>query len=174
MLDKLTEDQRKVLLIWFFLLIFLIGAVSLFSYRRIKSKFHNEVDKQYNIVTDYSRYYTVLNILDKYYTYINNGNYEDVLKMLDKDFVNENHIDTHTITNFIKKYDIRTTYKGSLMCSKRLGNGYTSYYVSGNVIGVNKYKEYEDQYYEVVLNENEMTFTVKSIDSNQFGGECHA
>jgi hypothetical protein len=60
------------------------------------------------------------------------------------------------------------------MCSKRLGNGYTSYYVSGNVIGVNKYKEYEDQYYEVVLNENEMTFTVKSIDSNQFGGECHA
>ncbi len=174
MLDKLTEDQRKVLLIWFFILIFLIVAVSMFARYRIKSMFNDEVDKQYIKVTDYSRYYTVLNILDKYYTTIYNNNAEDVLKMLDEDYKKDKNLNKDNVLSTLKTNTSRTTYKGSLMCSKRLGKGHTSYLVSGNPVGVNVDKSYDDIFYEVELNENEMTFSIKEIDASQFGGDCHA
>jgi hypothetical protein len=173
MLDRLTEDQRKVLMMWFFLLIFLIGLVVLIANNKIKKRVVDEKYKTYVVVRDYSRYYTITNILDKYYTTIYNKNYESVIKMLDADYVKDNNITKDNLEDFIKTYDARTTYQGSLMCSKRLGKGYTSYYVSGEVVGANSYKIYDTKYYEVLLNENQVTFTVKEIDSNQFGGECH-
>ena len=59
------------------------------------------------------------------------------------------------------------------MCNKRLGKGHTSYYVSGTVVGTNQYKVFDDVYYEVMLNESNMTFSISEIDASTFGGECH-
>ena len=174
MLDKLTEDQRRVLMIWFFFLVFLVVLFIILAGHKITSKFKDEVDKNYSIVQDYSRYYTVINILDKYYTALNNESYDDVLKMLDTEYVNSEGINKDNIKEKLNKYDVRTTYKGSLMCSKKLGKGYTSYYVSGEVVGTNTIKTFDTTLYEVVLNENEMTFSIKQIDDSQFGGDCHA
>ena len=52
MLDRLTEDQRKVLMMWFFLLIFLIGLVVLIANNKIKKRVADEKDKTYVVVRD--------------------------------------------------------------------------------------------------------------------------
>ena len=175
MLDNLTEDQRKVLLIWFFFGIFLIVLVVLFANYKIKEKKNKEIiDDHYIIVSDYNRYYTITNILDKYYTSLYNGRFDRVIKMLDTDYVSSNGITEENMKDKLKMQDTRTTFKGGLMCSKRFAKGYTSYYVSGEDIAVNKYKVFNTRYYEVVLNENELTLTVKEIDVDTFGGECNA
>lgn len=173
MLDKLTEDQRKVLLIWFFLGVFILVLILFFAGKKIQEMKKDPVDKSYQVVKDYNRYYTISNILDKYYTALSNKNYDGVYKMLSNDYKSKNDINESNVQTKIKSYDIRTTYQGSLMCNKRLGKGFTSYYVSGTVVGTNQYKIFDDVYYEVMLNEREMTFTISEIDASTFGGACH-
>jgi hypothetical protein len=172
MLDKLTEDQRKVLLIWVFLGVFILILILVFAGKKIQDMKKDPVDKSYYIVKDYNRYYTVSNILDKYYTALSNKNYDAVYKMLSDDYKKNNDINESNVQTKIKIYDIRTTYQGALMCNKRLGKGHTSYYVSGSVVGTNQYKVFDDVYYEVMLDESTMTFTISEIDASTFGGAC--
>jgi hypothetical protein len=174
MLDKLTEDQRKVLLIWVFLGVFILVLLLFFAGKKIQESKKDPVDKTYQVVKDYNRYYTVSNILDKYYTALSNKNYDGLYKMLSEEYKKNNDINETNIQTKIKTYDIRTTYQGALMCNKRLGKGQTSYYVSGSVVGANQYKVFDDVYYEVMLNEKNMTFTISEIDASTFGGACHA
>jgi hypothetical protein len=175
MLDNLTEDQRKVLLIWFFFGLFLIILVVLFANYKIKEKKNKElIDDHYIVVSDYNRYYTVSNILDKYYTSLYNGRFDRTLKMLDSEYISKNEITEDNLKTKLGMQDVRVTFKGGKMCSRRFENGITSYYVVGDEVAVNKYKVFNTKYYEVVLNEKELTFTIKEIDSDIYGGECNA
>ena len=173
MLDKLSEDQRKVLLIWVFFGVFILVLILFFANKHIQEMKKDPVDKSYIKVEDYSRYYTISNILDKYYTALSNRNYSSVYTMLSDDYKKNNDITEQNVQTKIKTYDVRTTYQGGLMCRKRLGKGHTSFYVSGTVTASNQYKVFEDAYYEVFLDENNMTFSITEIDASTFGGACH-
>ena len=173
MLDKLNEDQRKVLLIWAFLGLFIFVGLLFFANKKIQEMKKDPVDKTYIKVEDYSRYYTVSNILEKYYTALSNRNYSAVYNMLSDEYKKDNGINEQNIQTKIKTYDVRTTYQGGLMCRKRLGKGHTSFYVSGTVMASNQYKVFEDIYYEVLLDENNMSFSITEIDASTFGGACN-
>lgn len=173
MIDRLTEDQRKVLIIWFFLALFLIALLVLIASRKIKAKHDYPLDKNYIVVKDYSRYYTVTSVIDKFYNALNNKNYESAMKMLDDNYVKTNNLSTNNLNSSFN-FGTTVSFKGKLMCSKRFAKGYTSYYVSGTTIASNVDKVFDDIYYEVVLNENNMTFNIKTIDASTFGGACNA
>jgi len=172
MIDKLTEEQRKVLIIWVFLGIFLAILLFIFAHNRGKYKSDYKLDKEYTIVNDYSRYYTITNILDKFYNAFNDKKYDMVMNMLDSNYVKANNIDVNNVSNILK-YDKRVSFRGNIMCKKTFDKGYTSYYVSGTVIGTNVEKDFDNVYYEVILNENEMTFSINILDASKFGGVCH-
>ena len=97
MIDRLTEDQRKVLIIWFFLALFLIALLVLIASRKIKAKHDYPLDKNYIVVKDYSRYYTVTSVIDKFYNALNNKNYESAMKMLDDNYVKTNNLSTNNL-----------------------------------------------------------------------------
>lgn len=171
MIDKLTEEQRKVLVIWGFLGLFLAILLIIFASNKNKYKSEYKIDKDYQIVEDYSRYYTITKIIDKYYTAINDNNYSSIMNMLDTNYIKKNDLRVDNVKN-LYNYDKKISFKGSLMCSKRFDKGLTSYYVSGSTIAENVLKEYGNVYYEVILNENEMTFSINVIDVDTFGGVC--
>jgi len=173
MVEKLTEDQRKVLIIWGFLGLFLAILLIIIGSKKLAHKINYELDKDYVVVKNYSRYYTISKIIDKYYTAINDGRYDAAVNMLDDKYKKDNNISSANVRDTLK-YDVKVSFNGSLMCSKRFAKGYTSYYVSGNVIGSNVDKEFDKVYYEVVLNEMEMRFSIKKIDASTFGGACNA
>lgn len=176
MIDDLTKEQRRVLLYWIIFGLILMGVLITVASIKIseKKKYQQTVDKNYSIVNDYSRYYTIINIMDKYYNLINKKDYNELSKLLSDNYKKNNDINADNIKDKLDFYDKSVTYKGRIMCSKRLGKGYTSYYVAGNVIGMNDLSEYDTKYYEVVLNENEMTFSISILDASTYGGACHA
>ena len=176
MIDNLTKEQRRVLLYWFIFGLILMGILIVLAgikINKMKKQYEQTRDDKYIIVSDYSRYYTIINILDKYYSTINSNNHDDTLKLLSEDYKNKNGINKDNIKDKITHYKKQVTYKGRLMCSKRLGKGFTSYYVTGDVIGSNDLTIYGQVYYEVLLNENEMTYSISILDGETYGGACH-
>ena len=65
MFDNLSDDQRKVLRIWFVVGVIVILLLLFFSYSVYKEKKENEVNYSnvYTKVKDYNRYYTVTSLL---------------------------------------------------------------------------------------------------------------
>ena len=175
MLDKLTDDQRKVLLIWLFIGVFIIVLVFVISNMRGNNGLFrkDEHEKNYTFVKDYNRYYTITNIVDKYYSAINNEYKSDLVKMLNEDYVKENEITEDNVLSKLKVDKTNTSFHGALMCKKKLHTGIISYYVSGETVGTNTGKSIRDSYYEVIQDENNMTFSIKEIDGVSFGDECH-
>ena len=175
MLDRLTDDQRKVLLIWLFIGIFLV--ILFFVISNIHGGFNilkkDERDKSYKIVKDYNKYYTVINIVDKYYSALNYDYSKNLVEMLNEDYKNENNITVDNVISKLKKGSINVTYQGGLMCKKSLHTGIISYYISGEEVGSNTGEILGDKYFEVLLDENNMTFNIKEIDKISFGDECH-
>ena len=141
MIDQLTEDQRKVLIIWLFLGLFLAALLLIFANKKMKAKSNYQLDNNYNVVSNYSRYYTITKIIDKYYNAINEGNYDGAFKMLDDKYIKSNNLSTNSFKESFN-YDAKIAFRGGLMCSKRFAKGYTSYYVSGSIIGANSNKQY--------------------------------
>ena len=175
MLDKLSKEERTVLFFWIVLGAILMLLALFIGGRKINEKKYEQTkENNYHILTDYSRYYTIINIMEKYYSTINSKNYDDTLKLLSNDYKSSNNINKNNINEKIKYYDKSVTFKGKLMCSKKLGKGYTSYYISGDVIGMNNNNVYESTFYNVTLNENDFTFNISLIEESEFGGKCHA
>ena len=173
MVEKLTEEQRKVLMIWVCLGMILTVLLLIIGSKKVGYKNNYELDNEYLTVRDYSRYYTITKIIDKYYTAINDERYEVALNMLDSKYVSEKSINTSNIKETLN-YDAKVSFSGGLMCSKRFAKGFTSYYVIGKVIGTNVDKEFDTVYYEVVLDEMNMLFSIKPVESSMFGGACNA
>ena len=175
MLDRLTDDQRKVLLIWLFVGVFILVLVFVISNitgnNGILKK--DEKEKRYTFVKDYNRYYTITNIVDKYYSAINNEYKDDLMVMLNDDYIKDNNITNDNVIAKLKVDNNNISFQGSLMCKKKLHTGVVSYYVSGETIGTNTGKKIKDSYFEVIQDENNMTFDIKEIDNTSFGDECH-
>ena len=175
MLDRLTDDQRKVLLIWLFVGIFIVILFFVISNitgnNGILKK--DEKEKRYTFVKDYNRYYTITNIIDKYYSAINNEYKDDLMVMLNDDYIKKNDLTNDNVISYLKKDKNNVSFHGALMCKKKLHTGVVSYYVSGNTIGTNTGKTIRDSYFEVIQDENNMTFDIKEIDAVSFGDECH-
>lgn len=114
MLDKLTDDQRKVLLIWLFIGVFIIVLVFVISNMRGNNGLFrkDEHEKNYTFVKDYNRYYTITNIVDKYYSAINNEYKSDLVKMLNEDYVKENEITEDNVLSKLKVDKTNTSFHG--------------------------------------------------------------
>lgn len=174
MLDNLSEDQRKVLLMWAFLGVFILIVVYFVTSYVVKEvKYGDKKDKNYSIVKDYNRYYTVTGAINKYYSYLNTKSTDDLFLIINNTYLADNEITRENLLDKIKTYDTLVSYQGSLMCKKQLHTGVVSYYVSGDVVSSSKGTKIDKVFYDVTMDENNMTFDLKEIDSVSFGDECH-
>lgn len=173
MFKDLSLEERKVLLIWSVIgfIIFLVAVFfKIFIVNDIELK---KYDTNYTIVKDYSRYYTVNSAITKYYAFINSKNYKSVINILDSKYVEDNKINAENINNFITISDIAISYKPGIMCSKDIKKGITSYLVEGTEAGMNNAKEIGKVYYEVILDGNNLIFSLKPISEENYGGNCN-
>lgn len=171
---KISENERKVLIIWVIIgfLIFLVVALV-----NIKPKIHenneNITTPGTNFINDRSRYYTVKNAINKFYSYKNIKDYESVIKILDENYVKENYIDEETITSYIGESNTYLTFDTGIMCLKNAKSGVYVFVVEGDEVGINTGKTYDHLYYEVTLDGNTSLFSIKPINEKEYGGVCN-
>jgi hypothetical protein len=184
--SDLTIQEKKVLAGWALVGIAVFILVILFSFvyvERKKESGNGEADKNYNLVYDHSRYYTVLSALDKYYSFVNASNEKALMKILDARYVKEKKITEDNVLDYVKYSDIIVTFDPGLMCQKNNADGTVNYLVkvtdkpyftiSGDDETIIEDKNLTDEYYRIVLDGNDSSFSVTPISKKEHGDACN-
>lgn len=176
MIKDLSQAEKKTLMAWFIVgVIFLLvlGVIKIINPDFSFTKKTDYSKNKYSIVTDYNRYYTVYDAINKYYSFINAKKYESVYHILDEKYTKEKNVDEYTVINIISDTDKALSYKSNIMCSKDIAAGITSYIVKGDEVFMNSLKTNQTIYYEVILDGNKFHYSIKPIEEEIFRGNCN-
>lgn len=176
MIKSLSEAEKKTLIAWFIvavIFLLILVAVKIINPEFSLTKKTDYSKNKYKIVTDYNRYYTVYDAINKYYSFINAKKYESVYHILDEEYTREKKVDKDTVINIISDTDKALSYKSGMMCYKDIASGITSYIVKGDEVFMNSLKTNQTIYYEVILDGNKFHYSIKPIEEEIFGGNCN-
>lgn len=172
MLKKLDFAEKRTLIAWFIIGIVVVILIALFYYEFEIKENNKNIDKNYSILNDINRYYTVRGAVIKYYSYISAKDYESIIKILDQDYVKENGLTVENINNIVTDATEPISFSTRLICSKNLGNGKVSYLVSGFEEDMFSGNRMDNKYYKLILDGNNLLFSITPIEEKDFGGEC--
>lgn len=173
----ISESQKKVLTGWAIIGIVILVAVFVVAIFTVKEK--NEKTEtgitaaNSKKVIDRSRYYTVKNAITKYYSFVNMKDYDSVLKILDSNYVKDNNIDANNIKSFLTDTDVSLSYDSKIMCLKNSNKGVYTFVIDGNEISANTGVLVAKKYYEIVMDGNNSTFSLKPIEENIYNEVCN-
>lgn len=171
---KISETERKVLIIWLIIGVLVFLAVVLINVKpKISKTEQPNTTPGENHVSDRIRYYTVKNAINKYYSYKNISDYDSVIKILDSSYVEKNHIDEDTVTTFIGESNSMMTFETGIMCLKSYKSGVYVYVVEGNEVAMSTGEVKNEMYYQITLDGNTSLFSLQPINEEIYGGVCN-
>ena len=164
-MNKLNKN-KTILYVVFVILI----LISLLIYNNRNKVTNNEkIQAENNIILlkDYNRFFTVNSCIYKYITYIQNKDIDSILKILNKEYVNNNSINYNNIFNYIETLNGMYSFKTKEIYYEELNDKYIKYYVYGELIQetLNGYNEIGDRYYILILDIDNQIFDITPFDN---------
>lgn len=131
----------------------------------IKARKEQEASKQITLVTDNSRYFTALNCVKQFLSYVQNGTNSDILLLLNEEYKTSNRILESNVKGFVPSLNKDTMYEyvGEEMYTKRISKNITEYYIKGKIKSyiMDEPAKYFDYDVTIILYENQLIFSVK-------------
>lgn len=154
------KDNYVILII---IILILISVLGLLYLNKSDNKDIKEEKVNYYLLNDYSRFFTINSCINKYVSNLNNKNYDNILKILDSDYKNQNNIDINNINNFIDNLDGNYNFVSKKIYYNELSKDIIIYYIKGylvsdelDVVDSNKL----DKYYIVKFDLNNNLFSI--------------
>lgn len=176
---NISESQKKVLSFWAILgviLLILVVFLAIIIKRESDAKeelFNNMTAKDSNKLIDRNRYYTVKGAINKYYSYLNMQDYDSVITILDKNYVNSNNITKNNVKKHLTDTELQLSYETKVMCLKSINKGVYIFVVEGNEISMNKGTFISNKYYQVIMDGNTSIFSLLPIDKSTYEEVCN-
>lgn len=163
-------DNKKTIILGLF---FVIILFLLIFFLNITDDNSGKSSGNINLVNDPSEFYTVSSCLTKFVTYVSSKDNEKIYVMLDSNYVKDNNITIDSVFEFINLYDGEYTQNTIRMYSEDINSYTTRYYVKYviNKSVLDTITEDIIQYAIVVLNERDLSFSIKPYDGEMFINE---
>lgn len=127
---KMGKKKDYTLLIIICLILFSIVGLLYFS----KSEDEEQIEKnKYVILNDYSRFFTVNSCVYKYIQYLSNKNYDNLFKVLSKEYINDNNINESNIYNYLPNLNGNYSFVSKKIYYEKKDDNYFKYYVYGYI-----------------------------------------
>lgn len=164
------KNNYFVLIIICIILLSLVGIM--FFNRRANDEMIDDTVKNpdYKLLDDYSRFFTVESCVYKYINLILRDSREDLLKVLDEDYVNKNNINQDNIYNYIEKLDGVYSFKAKKIYYENIDNNFIKYYVYGYLVKetMDEIVDKQDNYYIVSIDKKNSLFSISPYDGSMF------
>ena len=162
---KMSTTKKNTLEI-ILALIVLISFLVFRLYSNYKSaKKEQEISNETRIVTDNSRYFTVLSCAEKYINTVHRGYSNDILLTLSSDYKELYNITSSNVFNYVPKLDTNKMYNYSSreMYEKRISKSVVEYFVYGNISETVMDEDPIETAYDltVILYEDKFLFSIR-------------
>lgn len=147
-------------------LVFLAGfvVVTLIDNYKTAQK-EMEISHQKEIVTDNSRYFTVIGCVKKYLNYVQTGATDEILLLLNSEYKDQYGVNSANLSNHIPRLDTDAIYDyiGTEMYQKRISKNVIEFYVKGQIVKdiMDEKDEYKDYSITVILYEKDFLFSIR-------------
>lgn len=163
----MEKKKDYTLLIIICLILFSIVGLLYFN----KSEDEEQVEKtKYVILNDYSRFFTVNSCVYKYIQYLSNKNYDNLFKVLSKEYINDNNLNESNIYNYLPNLNGNYSFVSKKIYYEKKDDNYFKYYVYGyieqDLIDSIGSKEY--YYFLVNYDQKGNVFSITPIDKVAF------
>lgn len=163
------KEKKDYTLLIIICVILLCIVVLLFLNNNDKEVILSEEPK-YRLVEDYSRFFTVNSCVYKYITYLSSNKIDDLLKVLDEDYVNNNNINSDNVYNFVSKLNGNYSFKSKKIYYQVGNDNLVKYFVYGYLIEetIDGIGSKQDYYLIVNLDLENQLFSVSPYDGKMF------
>lgn len=154
------KNKYNVILLGVFIISLLILVIILNLNNKENNMKVDNVKETYSLVKDYNDFFTIENCANKYYGYLGSNNIDNLNKLLDEEYKNNNQFTNNYIDKNVGiKINEMYNYKNN-------------YYLKGYVYeelknGVNKLNE---EYLLIKLSNDSKLFTITPIDESTYNG----
>ena len=127
-------------------------------------------EPKYRLVDDYSRFFTVNSCVYKYITYLSSNKTDELVKILDEEYVSKNNINSSNIYNYVNRLNGNYSFKSKKIYYQVDDEKVIKYFVYGYLIeetidGIGNKKDY---YVIVNLDLENQLFSVTPYDGEMF------
>lgn len=132
---KLTAKEKNVLTIIVALIVLVVFlGISIFD-KINESKREMEESMKTVLVTDESRYFTVLGCARKFLDTVQNGTQEEKMSLLKEEYKEQNRIVLNNLNSFLPNLTPQRMYiyTGEEMYQRRLSKNVVEYYLTGSI-----------------------------------------
>lgn len=126
------KNDNYILLI--IIIVILLAIVGIFYFTEKEETIIEEKKINYILLNDYSRFFTVNSCVYKYITFITNKSSDDLLNVLNKDYVSKNNINIDNIYNYVGNLTGNYNFKSKKIYYQIISKDYIKYYVYGALI----------------------------------------
>lgn len=161
------KDNSTILMIISLILLVIFGLMHFLDHNEENV---NNKEVEYKLLNDYSRFFTIDSCVYKYITYVSNSKTEDILKVLDSNYVRDNNINSTNLYNYVGTLEGSYTFKTKKIYYEILNNNYIRYYVYGYLIqdSLDSIGKKEDYYVIVNLDSKNQLFSITPYDGTIF------
>ena len=164
----MNKDSNNKFLIVILIILGVIAGILYF----IDDKEEEVTSKEpaYSLLKDYSRFFTVNSCVYKYITYSMSDKTEDLLNVLDKNFIEKNGINSDNVYQHINKLNGSYSFKAKKIYYQKVSDTYFKYYVYGYLIQdvIDSEGVKEDYYVIVNMDLEKQIFSITPYDGKIF------
>lgn len=162
---NMSENKKNIIEI-----IIAITVLVVFIALRLFINFRNAqkevaISSEKRLVTDNSRYFTALACAKKYITYVQNGDLNNILLILNEEYKERYNVNANNLNNFIPVLDksLIYDYVGREMYEKRISKNVVEYYINGRIKTniLDESPVYTDYNLTVILYEDKLLYSIK-------------
>lgn len=179
------KNKKWLLLVLFIILIFII-IIYVINHKEknenVEDKNFKQIEqKNLEPVKNHNLFFAVQTCVEKYLTYVANENKDEILMVLDEEYIKDNNINKNNVLEKINNNDILLNFHAEEMYFEEINDDINKYYVSGYQEATVD-NDYEDDsqelfteteashisqymYFEVKLDFENMIFSIKPIEN---------
>lgn len=162
---EMTTKEKNILTIIIALLVLIAFITISLVENYMRAKREQEESMKTVLVTDNSRYFTVLGCAKKFLNHSQTGSTEDLLSLLKDEYKESFRITASNVRNFVPKLDAGSTYdyEGGAMYQHRISKNVVEYYIDGKIKKGNFDEDatFVDYDLTIILYEDKLLFAVK-------------
>lgn len=167
---KLKKSDYKLLIICISLVIISLIIFRIRNFKEEDRKNPQQSKSQFQLVDDYSRFFTVESCIYKYIVYLESEDFDNLFKVLDTDYIKKNNINSDNIYNFISKLEGSNSFVSKEMYYKNINDDFIRYYVYGELYkdDIDSSSKIGINYYIVDLDLKNNLFSIAPIDESSY------